>query len=326
MESRLTERCIICGKPANGTKTYGERHYCDEHSATFTEDVAPIWRATATTLGVMLALMIGGAIGNQLIVSQVIAGEPTGTVRLVIGGLYAIGPALAWQGLILRSYRRSEFSLSPLEPAIFLIAALFAAAITRPIVGDWLAFDLWLSRASSMNRFLTRILITGAFHVFVQYAIIRYVVWQTAAFSRRMDGVLYGLSAGMGYSAAFGLLTMLDAGGYNLLSGGLRLLTQQCAMLTGSIVLGYFMGRNRFENMEFTYLGMGFALATFLTGLLRFAGIELNNTQIGFTDSGFSPWPGMIVTMIVFIASIAAIYGLLKRHNALTIARLETRE
>jgi hypothetical protein len=269
----------------------------------------------------MLSLMVGGAIANQLIAS-----EPTGITRVVISSIYAIGPALLWQTIILRSYRRSKFSLSPLEPAIFLIAALFAAAITRPIVGEWLAFDLWLSRASTTNRFLTQILITGAFHVFVQYAIIRYVVWQTPAFSRRVDGVLYGLSAGMGYSAAFGLLTMLDAGGYTLLSGGLRLLTQQCAILTGSIVLGYFMGRNRFENMTFTYLGLGFGLAAFLTGFLRFAGIGLNNTRLGFDTSGFSPWPGIIVTTITLIFTIAAIYGLLKRHNALTIARLESRE
>jgi hypothetical protein len=82
------------------------------------------------------------------------------------------------------------------------------------------------------------------------------------------------------------------------------------------------LGRNRFEDLPIVYLTSGLGIAALLNGVLLYAGTELNNIRLGIDQDGFSPWPGFVFSMAVLIATYAAVYGLTRRHNALTRARL----
>jgi RsiW-degrading membrane proteinase PrsW (M82 family) len=268
--------------------------------------------------GLLLLTIAGIGIAGQLITH-----EPQGTIRFIIGIGLSVLPGLAWLFFIYRNATRTHTEIPALLLIVFVLAALFAAAIVRPLLYSLINLDDWLASTTPSNRFLGSILIGGFSHAFVLYAIVRYTVWQTPAFTRRVDGVLYELAAGWGYTSAFNLLFVLDQGGLTLLNGSLRLITQTGAYLSASLIIGYFLGRNRFENLPFFYLGLGFVLAAIINGLLLYAGSELNNIRLGFDQSGFSPWPGLVVVLLVLALSFGTVYGLFRRHNALTKARLE---
>lgn len=284
----------------------------------FSEDIQPLWQTSIFMLGLLLGviavLAITGAIFNL---------ELTGIPRIALGVALSVLPALVWMFFLTRLAAQRDVPLSPLLPTVFILAALIAAAIARPVLYEIIDLDGWLGQATALNRLFANILLGGAVHAFLLYAIIRYTVWQTPAFEHRVDGILYSLVAAWGYAATFNALYVLDTGGLTLLNGSFRILSQTCTFLVTGLIIGYFLGRNRFEDMPFYFLTGGVALAAAANGFLFFAGTELNNIRVNLTTDGFSPWPGLLLNVVAILASYAAIYGLLRRQNELTKARLE---
>jgi hypothetical protein len=67
-------------------------------------------------------------------------------------------------------------------------------------------------------------------------------------------------------------------------------------------------------------------MAAGINGLLLFAGVELNSVGLSITNDAYSPWPGMVLSLVILIVTYVTILGLLRRHNSLTKARLERHE
>lgn len=283
----------------------------------FTEDVPPIWRASTLTFAVVLA--VAAAIG---VMAGIFGIELDGTGRIAASVTIAVLPGIAWMFFLYNSASRRGGDLSPLLPTIFVLAALIAAALTRPLLFELLQLDLWLTRTNALNRFFGNVLIGGPIHVFALYAIIRYTVWRTPTFEHRVDGLMFSLAAGWGYASMINALFVLDRNGLTLLNGGLFTLAHMGPYITPSLILGYFLGRNRFEDMPFYYLTAGVVLSIGLNGLLMYTASELNITRLRITADAFAPWPGFIVNMIVLALVYAAVFGLVRRHNHLTRARL----
>lgn len=311
------KRCTVCGRRLTRQREYKSRNYCETHLQQFTEDIPPLWRATLTALGLFLFIIVG-----LLIASQVVE-EPGNIARLIIGTGISLIPSLAWLLLLYRAAARRDIRLPASLPLIFALAALIAAAVTRPLLFELIDLDVWLSRTTPPNRFLGNVLINGFFHAFILYALVRYTVWHRPTFTRRTDGVLFGMAAGWGYLAMINLLFVLGQDGVSLVNGSFRLITQACAYLAPGLIMGYFLGHNRFEDMPFYYLSLGLVLSAGVNGLMLYAGNELNNIRLGLTQDGFSPWPGLVFNFAVLLFVFGAIYGLQQRNNALIRARLE---
>ncbi len=311
-------QCIVCGETLVEKFQYGRRLYCPKHLAAFYQDITPIWQASTLTFLLVLALIAGVAIS-----SAILHDDLPHTQQIAGGLVVTLAPGLVWIVLLLRARNRQHEQISSLMLAIFVLAALIAAAVIRPFLDNLVNLNAWLARATPGHRFLSNILIGGMTHAFALYVVIRYTVWRTSSFVHRVDGVLYGLAAGFGYSAAINALMVLDLGGLAMLNGYLRLISQMAAYLATSLVVGYFLGRNRFEDMPFYYLASGVALAGALNGGLLYAGSALDRVRLGLTSDGYSPWPGLVISLFALIVTYSAVFGLLHRHNALTKARVE---
>lgn len=318
MNTPINEQCTVCGRDLKERRTYGSRSYCDEHLHAFWQDLPALWQSSIATFLFVIVLTV-----IATIVSLVFNPALTGTERAVIGVAVSILPALVWFLTFQQIATRSNVGFSPLIPTVFVLAALTAAAISRPFLMEIVRIDEWLPQASAANRLLATILVPGFSHTFLMYAVIRYTVWQTPAFERRVDGVLYGLVAGWGYAAMQNALAVLDRGGLVLLNGTFWILGRTAAFLAASLVLGYFLGRNRFEDLPFYYLTAGLAAAAVLNGFLLFAGSSLNQVRLSLTGDGYTAWPGLLISLLALAATFGAVYGMFNRHNALTRARLE---
>ena len=240
-----------------------------------------------------------------------------------IGILAASFPAIVWFISLYRIGARTQFHISPLPVTLFVLGALLSAAVTRPFLYNIVNLDVWLGRTTANNRFMGDILLNGFTHAFTLYAIIRYIAWDSPAFARRTDGVMLAMAASWGYASLLNVLYVIDLGGMTLLNGGLRLITQLCTFLTTGLILGYFIGRNRFEDAPIYHLSLGLATAAAVNGFLIYASSALNSTSLSLTQSGFSPWPGIALTFGVLVLTFSTVQGLMQRQNALTQGKLE---
>jgi len=318
MSTDIRAHCTICGQPLNVPQEYRGRRYCNTHFDLFYQDTSPLWRATLLTFGLIALTVLGLAIGNELGDDQPASGTLT-----AIGFLISALPAFVWLIVLYRLGARAEFHLSLLPITLFVLGALLSAAATRPFLHDIVDLDAWMGRATTSNRFWGAILLSGFTHTFMLYVLIRYIAWSSLAFVRRTDGVMYALAVSWGYATVFNILFVIDLGQPALLNGGLRLIMHLCTFLSTGLILGYFLGRNRFENLPVYYLSTGVILAATVNGFLLYAGSALNSTSLGLTQSGFSPWPGVALNAAVLAFTYSSVYGLSQRQNALTKARLE---
>ena len=268
-------------------------------------------------LGALLLTVAG-----LLIADLIFGARLNADMRILAGMAFVSLSPLVWITLYYRSSRRNRAGASPWPPLLFALGSLVAVAVTHPIFSSIIELELWLSRTNATNRFLAHILLNGFFHMFVLYALVRYLSWDHPSFDHRVHGLVLTLSACLGYATALNFFFIIDHEGLTILYGGLRLISQLCAFVAPALILGYFLGINRFEDMPFYYLSAGLLLSAVANGLLLYAGSELNYVGLSLTQTGFSPWPGFVASVLALVATGATIYGLLRRQNALARARL----
>jgi RsiW-degrading membrane proteinase PrsW (M82 family) len=310
--------CTVCFKPLGREyRVFGNRAFCPEHLELFTQDRPSLWRATfiATAAALIFTFFIA-------IMTEVFGLNPQGAVRIAVNLAFALLPPLAW----LIALYRGDRSLPASILAIIILSALVEAALARPFFLRVIRLDDWLSDVPTNSRLVSHFLLGGVTHAFLLYATVRYTVWRTPSFQRQMDGFLFGMVAGWGYGAAANILMITDYGGLTPLNGGLRLLGQALIYLTGGVIVGYFLGRNRFEDLPPYFLSLGVVLAAAVMGIGFYASHELDSGRLGLTQDAFSPWPGGIVSLVILGASFALLYAFMRRHNAQARARIEMEE
>jgi hypothetical protein len=281
--------CTVCFEPLDREhRTFGNRAFCSEHIELFTQDRPSLLRATLVAVAFALVLTFFIAL-----TTEVLGLNPQGLMRPIINLAFALLPPLV------------------------------EAALARPFFLRVIQLDEWLSRVPANNRLVSHILLGGVTHAFLMYITVRYTVWRTPSFQRYMDGFLFGMVAGWGYGAAANVLMIMDYGDLTPLNGGLRLLGQALIFLTGGVITGHYLGRNRFEDLPPHFLSVGVVLAAAVMGIGFYASHELDSGRLTLTQDAFSPWPGGIVSLAILGVSFALSYALMRRRNALARARVE---
>lgn len=313
----LYSQCTVCDTSTR-VHVYGNRYYCDEHYTMFYQDLPLIWQACIVTFGLMIG-MVAVLAGASLFISD------SGSIMLhwAISLGTATIPTIVWFTLLYRAASRSHTEVPTLLPVLAAIAILLAAAAVHPFQTGLLALDGWLAGTSGILRLVGTILLKGFPNTFLPYFAVLLVTWRTGQFMRRVEGVLFTMAMAAPYAATLAVLYVLDHGTLTLLSGNLRVLSLQAAIFASSIILGYFIGQNRFQDMPPYYLGLGVAVGAGFNGLLLFVSTELDSTSLGITQSGFSPWPGIVVSMLALAGAFVLISGLMRRQNGIIQARLE---
>jgi hypothetical protein len=309
--------CTVCDANTR-VHVYGNRHFCDEHYTMFYQDLPLIWQASIVTFGMMIGLIVVLAAA-----SFVVSDSGAITLHWAISLGTAVLPTIVWFTLLYRAASRSHTELPALLPVLGAVAVLLAAAAVHPFQTGLLDLDGWLAGTSGVFRLLGTILLKGFPNTFLPYFAVLLITWRTGQFRRRVEGVLFIMAMAAPYASTLAVLYVLDHGTLTLVAGNLRVLSLQASIIASSILLGYFVGQNRFQDMPPYYLSLGVAVCAAINGLLLFASTELDNTSLGITQSGFSPWPGIVVSMLALAGAFALISGLMRRQNSIIQARLE---
>ncbi|TET50552.1 MAG: PrsW family intramembrane metalloprotease, partial [Anaerolineales bacterium] len=149
---------------------------------------------------------------------------------------------------------------------------------------------------------------------------VRYSVYPTAVCDARLDGIVYGTAAGLGYATMLNLSYVLEGGGVNLQVGIIRIVVTALAQASFAGLSGYFLGRAKFENEPVWWLPSGVALAAVLNGLFATLRGELTTTALGLEGGGFNPWPGLVLAAVVAGVTLFVLFYLMRRANRLALA------
>ncbi len=299
--------CCVCEKPIEGEiMRMGNRPYDAACYAKVTRNRRGLWWASLIGIAVLVAFVVVVAA-----IFSSIQYQPEGVSLVVVGVILSLVPAAIWLIFFyLQDVREPE--PKSLVLAVFVLGALVARAIGIPLIDEGFRASTWLT-ASPLIHILGSILVTGFIDLFLIYAAVRYSVYNSAEFDERIDGIVYTTAAALGYATMVNIQYVIESGGVDLVSGTLRIAVTALALASFGGLLGYFLGRCKFEDEPAWWMPLGLALAAVLDGLFSYFRGEITTTAVGLQGGGYNPWPGLILGAAVAGVTFGALYYLIYR-------------
>jgi RsiW-degrading membrane proteinase PrsW (M82 family) len=267
-----------------------------------------VWR---TELSYLIGLLVFVGIVELIVwaFNPRLSGFWLGLVSLLL----ALIPAAIWLAIFYSQDRREP------EPKQYVIgvavlAGLLASTIGRPLTYGYFQVDKWLNR-DVVPEILGSILILGFVTSFLIYAAVRFSIFYSSEFDQRLDGVVYGSAAGLGYAAMLNIITVVSNGGVDLGAGVISIVVTQ--MLHGALgaLIGYFLGRDKFDPKRVWWMTLGITLAAVLYGLFSWLSGEISQAGIALTGGvgGYNPWPSLILGTIFAAVILGVVFSLVRR-------------
>jgi RsiW-degrading membrane proteinase PrsW (M82 family) len=306
--------CCVCHEPVeDDAPRIGRRAYCDEHYAKVDRGRGSVWRSVAVSLVLLVGFAILVALLDGWIDLQLEGGW------LIIAGLVlSLVPAALW---LVFFYAQDLLEPEPKRYVlgVFFIAALLAAAIGIPVVRNLFKVQEWLDYSWLVNL-LGSILVVGFVQEFLKYASVRYSVYLLPEFDERMDGILYGTAAGLGYATMLNITYVVNSGGVNLGIGVIRIAVTALAQATFGGITGFFLARAKFEDEPVWWLPLGLTIAAVLNGLFTVILGGLTRTGAVLVGDAATPWWGLVLAAIVAGVTLAILLYLMRQASRITLA------
>jgi protease PrsW len=303
------ETCCVCNKPiAGAAKMLGGRAFCEEHYAKVGQHRKGIWLATIILI-VGLALFVTAV----YFAAPAIRGSLQGAPLVLAGLLLALVPAIVWLAVF---YLQDRAEPEPKQYVfgVFVLGILLAAAIGQPLINNVFQVNQWATGSLAL-RLLAGICVVGITQEFLKYAAVRYTVFGSVEFDERIDGIIYGAAAGLGYATLLNVQYVVGNGGVDLGIGAVRIAVVALAQASFAGITGYFLGRAKFENRGPFWLPAGLLLAAVLNGIVTTALSEITRTGLQPT-----PLKGLILAAVVAAVTFIILFTIMRRSWRFTPA------
>jgi RsiW-degrading membrane proteinase PrsW (M82 family) len=292
-------------------RTLGGRLYCVEHYGKVSKDHRGLWRSGLVEIGGVLVFTTVVALLAWWIRPDLSAGALT-----AIGIVLALVPAALWMVFFYRQ-DRLEPEPKPYVIGVFVLGMLLCSGVSIPIIERVFNVNQWLP-TNTLTHIVGSVLTIGMVQEFLKYAAVRYSVYMTPEFDERIDGVVYGTAAGLGFATVLNVNYVLVNGGVDLYMGAIRMAVTALAQASFAGITGYFLGRAKFEVEPVWWQALGVVSAAVLNGLFTWARGEI--TQVGLN---VNPWWGLALAAVVAGITFAALWYMMRRANRLTLAGVD---
>jgi RsiW-degrading membrane proteinase PrsW (M82 family) len=148
------------------------------------------------------------------------------------------------------------------------------------------------------------------------YIAVRVMVYATAEFDERMDGIVYGTVAGLGVATMLNLRFVLLNGGVAIGPGVVQIVTTALAQASFSGLLGYWMAEARFVHRPLWWVPLGFAVTSLLNGLFSWL-----IGEVSAAGMSVEPWRSLVLGLGMALAAFFALIGLMRRSTEVTLRR-----
>jgi len=300
--------CCITGEPVYPPyNILGGRVYSDRAFAMVNKPHPGFWRSVVVQLvGMAIFAAVVAVLANLI-------GQPTQTVRILLGLFLAIVPTALWLAYF---YRQDRLEPEPKHRLglVFMTALLLTDVIARRLIYDWFrlqdwaAYDVGTSLAAS-------VLITSVTYTAITYVAVR-MVYATEEFDERMDGVVYGSVAGLGIATLLNLRYIVENQGVELAPGVVQTVTTALAMASFGGLLGWFMAEAKFTHKPVWWMPAGFIITAVLNGIFSWLIGEV--AASGLT---IEPWRSLAMGLAVALVTFLALAVLMRRAIEVTLRR-----
>ena len=241
--------------------------------------------------------------------------KPKGGAAIVVSLVLAGIPALIWMAFF---YAQDRTEPEPLRNVVLVAGAagLLAVAVGQPMITKAFGVNEWITR-STWTQIIGSILVIGFVQEFCKYFAIRSTVYESDAINQRVDGVVYGAAAGVGYATALNVSTVLAVGGFlDLRAGVIRIVATALTHGALGALVGYAVGRNRLEKRPAWALPLVLAAAAIVNGLSYWLRQRVSARSISLTgQSGAQPARGLALQCVIAVALLAAVLYLVRRAD-----------
>ncbi len=197
-----------------------------------------------------------------------------GASLVLVGGFIAILPAALWLAIF---YRQEQTQARPktMVRTVFILSALLATAIGIPLVQNVFRVQDWLE-GSALIEIGGAILIVGFSQEFLKFAAMRWTVYHTAEMDDRLAAITYATIAALGYATVLNLNYVLGNPRLDLSVAIVRVTVTVLSQAAFAIVLGYFVGRAKFDGNAAFRLSLGLIVAAILNGVFHYGRDAVN--------------------------------------------------
>ena len=218
----------------------------------------------------------------------------TPTSLVITGILMALVPAVVWLAFF---YRRDRLEPEPkhLILQMVILGGLLASALGIPLVEGVFDVPAWLSSSPAWAQLLGGFLIVGMVQEYLKYAAVRYSVYYAADFDEAIDGIIYTTAVAVGFAVVLNIHFVVSSGGVDLGSGAIRMVLTTLAQASFAGVVGYFLGRMKFEKRPLWWMPFGLMVAAALNGLFYFLRGSLSQGSLGTVNS----WLGLLLAAVL---------------------------
>lgn len=177
--------------------------------------------------------------------------------------IVALVPGLFW----LWFYRRQDSKSDPEPLRLIFKIFLWGAAMALPAVALEFAADFFLGFSQSKNFFVlafAALFIVAPIEEFLKYWVVRQKIFNHPAFSEPLDGIIYCVSAGLGFASFENLLVVFSEGEGAVF---LRFATATLMHALASGMVGFYLGKMKFQKSGSSIVWLGLIFAILLHGL-----------------------------------------------------------
>jgi len=193
-------------------------------------------------------------------------------------------PGLLWVWFFYRRDRREP------EPKYLIFRTFFLGmlmVIPAGLIESFFHESLFAADTDLLVLFFSTVFVIGLVEEYSKYAAVRFSVYGNDEFNEVMDGIVYMVTAALGFAATENLFYTLAFG---LQIGLVRAFVTPLAHASFSGIVGFYLGLARFSEpgLRIYLIGKGLAIAIFLHGLYDFLllGGLANPAYVGFIIIG----------------------------------------
>jgi RsiW-degrading membrane proteinase PrsW (M82 family) len=149
-------------------------------------------------------------------------------------------------GLLLRSF-------------IYGVASIFVTLVITGIYEQFITFDQQDTYHQALNAFLGVALVEE----FSKFIFVRGILYNNKNFNEPFDGIVYAVMVSMGFATLENVLYVAEGG---LGTGLMRMFTAVPAHATFAVLMGYYLGKAKFEHRKEYYALHALGVATLFHG------------------------------------------------------------
>ncbi len=277
------------------------------------------WRTEIADIMLML-----GFVGIVQLLSPVLSSGLPDWAQLPLGIALAVIPAILWLS-IFHAQDRAEPEPRHFVVGVAVLSGLLAAAIGQPLLNGFFRIESWIHH-DSLTELLGSILVVGVLQELLKFAAVRFSIWHSNEFDQRIDGVLYGTAAGVGYATLLNLSAVLASDGFaDIGAGVVRIVITSLAHGAVGGLIGYFLSRARFDREPVWWLPLGVLLAALINGVFSWlrgaisqGALTLNSDS---ATAGYNAVPALALSAVVAAGLFALVFGLMRRGNSREAAK-----